>query len=122
MPFPMKPIMKRLHAIALLLLVGCHAQSASTAPSSEPAPGGEDTSAQAPTDDAPPVQGTPACVRGGCSGELCLPEGEERMSPCVMRPEFACYREATCERQDDGQCGFTPTASLASCLANPPSM
>ncbi len=70
---------------------------------------------------APPAAGT-TCVRGGCSGELCLPEGEERSTICVMRPEFACYRDASCERQDDGSCGFTSTPALSACLANPPAL
>ena len=31
-------------------------------------------------------------------------------------------REAACERQTDGRCGFTPSAELSACLASPPSL
>lgn len=63
------------------------------------------------------------CVRGGCGGELCNgPEEESMASICVARPEHACYREAACERQADGACGFTQSAELSACLASPPSL
>ena len=61
-----------------------------------------------------------ACVRAGCSGELCVDEGEELASACLWRDEFACYRSATCERQKNGACGWTPTKTLQACLAKPP--
>jgi len=32
-------------------------------------------------------------------------------------PEYACYADATCERQADGACGWTEDAVLAACLA-----
>jgi hypothetical protein len=35
---------------------------------------------------------------------------------CEFRPEYACYQRATCERQPDGTCGFTPTPELTKCL------
>lgn len=54
------------------------------------------------------------CVRSGCSGQLC---GEEKLvSTCEFKPEYACYQKATCERQKNGQCGFTPTTELVQCL------
>jgi hypothetical protein len=58
------------------------------------------------------------CVKTGCSGQICADENV--FSTCEFRPEYACYREATCERQDDGTCGWTETAELSACLANPP--
>lgn len=61
------------------------------------------------------------CVRGGCSGELCVAAGEDAVSPCVWRPEFACYDDARCARRDDGSCGWVETEALRACLANPPS-
>ncbi len=61
-----------------------------------------------------------ACVRSGCSGELCVEEGADVASICIARPEHACYAQARCERQADGQCGWTQTPSLAACLSNPP--
>ncbi len=57
------------------------------------------------------------CVRTGCSGHICAEE--DMASTCEWRDEYACYQQATCERQPDGQCGFTPTAELAACLADP---
>ncbi|HTM67858.1 MAG TPA: Gmad2 immunoglobulin-like domain-containing protein [Candidatus Binatia bacterium] len=59
--------------------------------------------------------GTAACRRTGCSGELCAEE--ETMSSCVFRPEYACYKDAVCERQATGKCGWTQTDSLSRCLA-----
>ena len=61
-----------------------------------------------------------ACERGGCGGELCHEPGEGRASICVARPEHACYRSATCERQPGGACGWTQTPALRACIANPP--
>ncbi len=57
-----------------------------------------------------------ACVRGGCSGQLCVEEGMDIATTCEWRPVYACYQEATCERQLNGQCGFTPTHELVECL------
>ena len=58
------------------------------------------------------------CFVGGCSGQLCS-DHEGAISTCEWRPEYACYQDAdaTCERQPSGQCGWTPTAELNSCLA-----
>ena len=61
-----------------------------------------------------PTEG--ACVRGGCSGQLCIEEGVDIASTCEWRPVFQCYQQATCERQLNGQCGFTPTHELVECL------
>ncbi|HEY6802153.1 MAG TPA: DUF6748 domain-containing protein [Pyrinomonadaceae bacterium] len=55
------------------------------------------------------------CIRTGCSGEICA--DEEMMSTCEYRAEYACYKKAKCERQAEGNCGFTKTAELTSCLA-----
>jgi hypothetical protein len=35
----------------------------------------------------------------------------------VFRPEYACYRSATCAPQASGACGFTETPELAACIA-----
>lgn len=64
---------------------------------------------------SPPPAG-PACVRTGCSGHICA-DGH-RMSTCQFRPEYACYKDAICERGSDGKCGFRQTPELASCLAS----
>jgi eight-cysteine-cluster-containing protein len=57
------------------------------------------------------------CVRSGCSGQICVPEGEEVFTTCEWREEYACYDDATCELQEDGDCGWTYTDELAACLA-----
>lgn len=59
------------------------------------------------------------CYVGGCSGQICS-ENEGAISTCEWRPEYACYREATCEVQGDGRCGWTATPELDACLASPP--
>jgi hypothetical protein len=65
------------------------------------------------TDEVPAA----TCIKTGCSGEVC--SDEQVFSACVFRPEFACYQAATCEAQADGQCGWTQTPELTSCVANP---
>lgn len=57
-----------------------------------------------------------SCYVGGCSGQICSDQ-EGVISTCEWREEYACYQSATCERQPDGLCGWTPTAELDACLA-----
>jgi hypothetical protein len=54
------------------------------------------------------------CVKTGCSGQICA--AEDMFSTCEWRPEYACYDTATCERQPGGECGWTETPALTSCL------
>ncbi|MBW2551315.1 MAG: hypothetical protein JRE73_11225 [Deltaproteobacteria bacterium] len=61
----------------------------------------------------PPGEG---CVRAGCSDHLCVDEGVDIASTCEWRPVYECYQQATCERQQNGQCGFTPTHEFVECL------
>ncbi len=61
----------------------------------------------------PPGDG---CMRAGCSDHLCVEEGMDIASTCEWRPVYECYQQATCERQPNGQCGFTPTYELVECL------
>lgn len=71
------------------------------------------------TQDAPvfqnPVKG--GCYVGGCSGQICSDEAGA-ISTCEYREAYACYKSATCERQGNGQCGWTPTTALQMCLNN----
>jgi hypothetical protein len=70
---------------------------------------------EAPT---PPVAST-GCVVGGCSSQLCLDaSATDGVSTCEWREEYGCYRSATCERQNDGSCGWTITPELSACLKN----
>jgi hypothetical protein len=70
----------------------------------------------------PPVSEPPfsdaelgACFIGGCSGEICSDQ-EGAVSTCEYREEYACYESATCERQEGGECGWTPTQELQLCF------
>ncbi len=67
---------------------------------------------------ATPVAGD--CVKSGCSGTMCVEPGKEMVTTCEFKAEYACYRDATCERQSNGTCGWTQTPALTSCLSNPP--
>lgn len=57
------------------------------------------------------------CFVGGCSGQVCS-DRDDIVTTCEWRPEYACYQDddAKCERQPSGQCGWTPTPELSSCL------
>lgn len=59
------------------------------------------------------------CFVGGCSGQVCS-EKPGVITTCEWRPEYACYHQATCEVQADGNCDWTQTTQLQACLANPP--
>ncbi|OGM73994.1 hypothetical protein A3H21_04780 [Candidatus Woesebacteria bacterium RIFCSPLOWO2_12_FULL_42_8] len=61
---------------------------------------------------------TKDCVVGGCSGELCVEEESEAVSICILKPEYECYKNATCARQKNGSCGWTQTPELTNCLEN----
>lgn len=61
----------------------------------------------------------PGCKVGGCSGTVCVGEDEEDpITTCEWREEYACYQTARCEKQSDGECGWTETDEFASCLAD----
>lgn len=70
----------------------------------------------APEDKPAPIQ-QGACYVGGCSGQICS-ESSDIVSTCEWRETYACYREAVCERQSNGQCGWTETEELNACLIN----
>jgi hypothetical protein len=57
------------------------------------------------------------CHRGGCSNHVCADEPGV-VTTCEWRDEYACYQQATCARQPNGQCGFTPSQALTDCLAD----
>jgi hypothetical protein len=62
------------------------------------------------------------CYVGGCSGQLCGDVSiKDVATTCEWRSTYACYQDSitVCERQPDGQCGWTPTKELESCLLNP---
>ena len=61
--------------------------------------------------------GMKPCIKTGCSGQICA--DHEVITTCEYRPEYECYKKATCERQANGDCGFTKTKELTHCLAKP---
>jgi hypothetical protein len=65
--------------------------------------------------DSPGVSNLKPCMKTGCSRAICADHNV--ISTCEWRPEYACYQKATCARQADGNCGFTETRQLTSCLA-----
>ena len=75
-----------------------------------------------PTDPVEPVNpGTggsvgSTCQPTGCSGQVC--SDQDVMTTCEFREEYACFRSARCERQVDGECGWTETAEYKQCLSN----
>lgn len=62
-----------------------------------------------------PPSGPKPCFKTGCSSQVCA--DRDVITTCEYRPEYACYQRALCERQANGECGFTQTAELISCLA-----
>jgi len=73
------------------------------------------------------VQGTcvedqqppPTCVTGGCSGELCVPEGSDIASPCWYLDWFACLKYSRCGNFGaNGSCGWEATPEFEKCLQN----
>lgn len=99
-------------ALALMFVVACGGKSnpPSASESAPPAAGSDEEPAAA------------ECVKGGCSGTVCAEPDKQVMTTCEYRAEYACYANATCERQADGNCGWTQTPELSACLASPPPM
>lgn len=64
------------------------------------------------------------CAVAGCSGQLCVSADEagDIVTTCEYRSEYACYKEASCEPQSNGKCGWTMSNDLKTCLANPPAL
>jgi hypothetical protein len=59
------------------------------------------------------------CVVSGCSGELCVEDTvleEGLASSCVWKEEYECYKEALCERQENGTCAWTKSEEIIQCL------
>ena len=55
------------------------------------------------------------CIKTGCSSQVC--SDHNVITTCEFPPEYACYQKAACERQRDGNCGFTKTPELTACLS-----
>lgn len=68
-----------------------------------------------------PATATPSaknnsCVVTGCSSHICA--NSPVTTTCEYKTEYACYKNAECTLQPDGQCGWTQTETLTSCLNN----
>ncbi|CAG9334873.1 unnamed protein product [Blepharisma stoltei] len=56
------------------------------------------------------------CKIGGCGGELCFAQSDSGVSPCIYRPEDACYGlYGTCGYHSYG-CDWIATPSLYRCI------
>ena len=77
-----------------------------------------------PPDDQGPGTGAlpqeSLCIKTGCSGTVCAENGNDVVTTCEFKPEYACYKDAVCTKQADGKCGWTQNDALKACLANPP--
>ncbi len=62
----------------------------------------------------PPTQ-VKKCYVGGCSAQICS-DSPDVASTCEYREQYACYKTAKCERQSNGQCGWTQSAELKACI------
>jgi hypothetical protein len=58
--------------------------------------------------------GPKPCKKTGCSSQVC--SDEDVVTTCEYRAEYDCYKRAACERQRNGECGFTMTRELSECL------
>ncbi len=56
------------------------------------------------------------CMPTGCSGQICA--DSDVNTTCEWRPEYACYRSASCSTQRNGDCGWVMDDELKRCLAN----
>lgn len=54
------------------------------------------------------------CVITGCSSQIC--SDNKVITSCQYFKEYACYKSAICEKQDDGECDWEATKELAVCL------
>lgn len=58
------------------------------------------------------------CTVSGCSGELCVEEGQDMASICIFNESYRCYKtHSNCERQKNGTCGWTQNEALQQCIA-----
>ena len=62
-----------------------------------------------------PVNTTAACYVGGCSGQICSDQ-KDVITTCEYKEEYACYKTEKCEKQSNGQCGWTQTPVLVACI------
>jgi hypothetical protein len=107
-------------AAAALAVLGCNSCSSppeAKDPEVVAVPTAEPT-ATAPVNPEKAERMSGGCVIGGCSGERCdPPEMPQMASACMHQPEWDCYKEASCGRNEQNQCGWVMTPELEKCLA-----
>ena len=113
----------RLATLVLVsMLAACSKKGGSPPPDeptpAEPAPATTEAAADDAAGEDGAGDGAAPCKKTGCSGIVCAEE--DMVTTCEFKPEYACYQQATCERQSDGKCGWTKTPELDACLASPP--
>jgi hypothetical protein len=78
-------------------------------------PAGTENNNQRKKDMSPTVSSE--CAVGGCSSQLCVPKSAgDVVSTCEYKEEYGCYQSAACERQQNGECGWTQTEKLRECV------
>ncbi len=111
---------RSLFALVFFTTLACQTHQTDRPPAG-PGPAPPPTSTQP----IPPGAGPGGCVTAGCSGTACVAPDHplatgEMATTCEFKPEYACYEQASCDKQADGACGWTQTPELQACLANPP--
>lgn len=96
--------------LSLLVSLSLAACGGKSNPPADPGAGGG-TGTEEPAAD-------PGCETAGCSGVECVEAGTaaDLVTTCEYLEVYSCYEGAACERQADGQCGWTQTDGLAACL------
>lgn len=59
---------------------------------------------------------TKKCIVGGCSNELCVESGSDTASICIWSDSFACYKDAVCALDTNGNCNWVMDEDLKKCL------
>jgi len=61
-------------------------------------------------------QAVSICRVGGCSSQVC--SDVDVVTTCEFKEEYICYKQARCERQASGSCGWTETNEFKTCMTN----
>ena len=83
----------------------------------DPTPSPPPTDPSDPTDPTPappPTTPEPVCKVTGCSGTVC--SATDVATTCEWAEWYACYKQAVCEQQANGTCGWTETPGFTSCM------
>lgn len=60
------------------------------------------------------------CIITGCSGTICIDKDKNDENPlsttCEWKESYSCFKQHSCERQSDGECGWDNAETLQLCL------